>query len=93
MRSTVLTVVCLLLTIYWVVLFARILMSWFPRPLSGIGRTLWDLIHDVTEPVLKLVRGLLPPVRMGAMGLDLSPIIVFVALGVIQAALGCGFGL
>jgi uncharacterized protein YggT (Ycf19 family) len=29
---------------------------------------------------------------MGAMGLDLSPIVVFVALGVIQAALGCGFG-
>jgi YggT family protein len=91
--STVLSIVCVALTIYWIVLFARIIMSWFPQPLSGIGRTLWDIIHDLTEPVLRLVRGLLPPVRMGAMGLDLSPILVFVALGVIQAALGCGFGL
>ena len=90
--STVLSIICVALTIYWIVLFARIIMSWFPPPFSGFGRTLWDIVHDLTEPVLGLVRGLLPPVRMGAMGLDLSPIVVFVALGVIQAALGCGFG-
>jgi YggT family protein len=78
--STLRTVICFLLTIYWVILFARILLSWFPAPMSGIGRTLWDLVHDLTEPVLRLVRGLLPPVRMGTMGLDLSPIIVFIAL-------------
>jgi YggT family protein len=78
--STLRTVICFLLTVYWVILFARILLSWFPAPMSGIGRTLWDLVHDLTEPVLRLVRGLLPPVRMGTMGLDLSPIIVFIAL-------------
>jgi len=91
--STLLQVICIALTIYWVILFARIILSWFPPPMSGRGRTLFDVVHDLTEPVLGLVRGLLPPVRMGTMGLDLSPIIVFVALGVIQAALGCGFGL
>jgi YggT family protein len=91
--STLLQVICIALTIYWVILFARIILSWFPPPMSGLGRTLFDVVHDLTEPVLGLVRGLLPPVRMGTMGLDLSPIIVFVALGVIQAALGCGFGL
>lgn len=90
--STVVRVVCIVLTIYWVILFARIIMSWFRPPISGIGRTLWDIVQDLTEPVLGLVRGLLPPVRMGMMGLDLSPIIVFVALGVIQAALGCSIG-
>jgi YggT family protein len=88
----VVRVVCIILTIYWVIQFARIIMSWFRPPISGIGRTLWDIVHDLTEPVLGLVRGLLPPVRMGMMGLDLSPIIVFVALGVIQAALGCAIG-
>ncbi|MGH2675251.1 MAG: YggT family protein [Actinomycetota bacterium] len=91
--STVVQVICIVLTIYWVILFARIILSWFPPPMSGIGRVLWDLVHDLTEPVLGLVRGLLPPVRMGTVGLDLSPIIVFVALGVIQAAMGCGIGL
>lgn len=90
--STVVRVVCIVLTIYWVILFARIIMSWFRPPISGIGRTAWDIVHDITEPVLGLVRGLLPPVRMGMMGLDLSPIVVFIALGVIQAALGCASG-
>ncbi len=94
--NTVLSIVCILLSVYWIVLFARIIMSWFSPPMSGLGRTIWDLIHDVTEPVLGLVRGLLPPVRMGMVGLDLSPILVFVALGIIQGALcerrfGLGF--
>jgi YggT family protein len=88
--STVLQIICIVLFIYWLILFARIILSWFPPPMSGIGRTLWDIVHDLTEPVLGLVRGLLPPVRMGTMGLDLSPIIVFVALAVLRGALGCG---
>jgi YggT family protein len=88
----VLRIICILLTIYWFVLFIRIILSWFPPPSGGIGRTLYDVIYDVTEPVLRLVRGLLPPVRMGAVGLDLSPIVVFIAVAVIQRALGCGFG-
>jgi YggT family protein len=91
--NVALRIICIVLTIYWLVLFVRIILSWFPPPMGGIGRTLYDLVFDVTEPVLRLVRGLLPPVRMGMLGLDLSPIIVFIAIGVIQAALGCGFGL
>ncbi|HET6771420.1 MAG TPA: YggT family protein [Actinomycetota bacterium] len=86
-------IVCILLTVYWFVLFVRILMSWFPGPRSGAGGAFFEIVHDVTEPVLRLVRGLLPPIRMGAMGMDLSPIIVFVAIGILQAALGCSFGL
>ncbi len=91
--STVLEIICLLLSIYRLILFVRIILSWFAPPISGIGRTLFDLIYDVTDPVLGLVRGLIPAVRMGTVGLDLSPIIVFVAISVIQAAIGCGFGL
>lgn len=82
-------IVCLLLTIYWLILFARIILSWIQPPTSGIGRTLYDIVRDLTEPVLGLVRGLLPPIRMGTVGLDLSPIIVFIALAVIRGALGC----
>jgi YggT family protein len=85
-------IVCILLTLYWVVLFVRILMSWFPAPRSGAGRGFFEIIHDLTEPVLRLVRGLLPPIRMGAMGLDLSPIIVFIAIGILGTAIGCPIG-
>ena len=41
----------------------------------------------MTEPVLKPVRGLIPPVRMGMMALDLSPILVFIVITVIRTAL------
>ena len=87
------TVLCYLLTAYNIILFVRIVWSWLPVPVSGIGRSIFDLIYDLTEPVLGLVRGLIPAIRMGAMGLDLSPIIVFIALMVLQSAFGCGFGL
>ena len=90
--STFLQILCAVLTIYWFILFVRIILSWFRPPSGGIGRTIVDIIFDLTEPVLGLVRGLLPPIRMGAVGFDLSPIIVFIALGIIQRALGCGFG-
>jgi YggT family protein len=86
----VLQIICILLFLYWVLLFARIILSWIPPPIGGLGRTLYDLVHDLTEPVLRLVRGLLPPIRMGAVGLDLSPIIVFIALAVIRRGMQCG---
>lgn len=83
----ILRVVCIVLQIYWVVLFVRIILSWLPPPRSPALRPFVEVIFDVTEPVLRLVRGLLPPVRMGAVALDLSPIIVFIVLGVLQQAL------
>ena len=75
------------LVVYNVVLFARIIMSWLRPPVVGPLRTLWELIFDVTEPVLGLVRGLLPPVQAGGVGLDFSPILVFVILGVLQSVI------
>lgn len=90
--DVVLQIVCIVLFVYWIILFARIILSWFPPPVGGIGRTLYDVLYDLTEPVLGLVRGLLPPIRMGTMGLDLSPIIVFIALGILRRALCGGVG-
>lgn len=73
-------------------MFARILSSWFPAPRSSVGRRLLEVLHDLTEPVLRPLRGLIPPLRIGMVGLDLSPIIVFIALGILTRALGCRFG-
>ncbi|MBI2168951.1 MAG: YggT family protein [Actinobacteria bacterium] len=79
--------VCAFLTVYYVVLFARIIISWFPvepgSPIAAIHR----ILYDVTEPVLAPVRGLVPPVRTGPMAFDLSPIIVFIALIILQRAI------
>jgi YggT family protein len=77
-------ILCYLLTIYWVILFVRILSSWFPPPMSGPLRTIMRLLYDLTDPVLKPLRRIIPPVRAGAMAIDLSPIVVFVIIGVLQ---------
>jgi YggT family protein len=81
---------CILLGVYWLILLLRILSSWFPVPPSGPIRAGLDLVFAVTEPVLRPIRSILPPVRMGAIGFDLSPIIVFVVISVLQASIGCG---
>jgi YggT family protein len=93
-QSAVLEVLCLLLTVYWIILFIRVLVSWaylfgLRPPISGPFRTALDLLEDVTEPVLRPLRALVPPIRAGGVGLDLSIIIAFVILLVLRSAL-CG---
>ncbi|HEX5903245.1 MAG TPA: YggT family protein [Actinomycetota bacterium] len=93
-QSAVLEVLCLLLTVYWIILFIRVLVSWaylfgLRPPISGPFRTVLDLLEDVTEPVLRPLRALVPPIRAGGVGLDLSIIIAFVILLVLRSAL-CG---
>jgi YggT family protein len=80
-------IICVLLFIYWLVLIARVLSSFFPVPPSGPVRSIVSVVYALTEPVLRPLRNLIPPIRMGAIGFDLSPIIVFVALGILQRSI------
>jgi len=64
-----------LLSLYSWVIIAAALISWVsPDPRNPIVM----FLHQVTEPVLGPVRRLLPPWKTG--GLDLSPLIVLVAI-------------
>jgi len=80
-------IICYLLLIYWIILLVRVLSSWFPRPQTGPLRSVWNLVYGVTDPVLRPLRGILPPVRAGAIGFDLSPILAFVIIIVLQQAI------
>jgi YggT family protein len=91
-ESAVLSVLWWVVTIYMVILFVKVLVSWatvfgFRPPISGPGRWLLDLLDDVTEPVLRPLRRMIPPMRAGGVGLDLSIIVAFVILAVLQVAL------
>jgi YggT family protein len=76
-------VIRILLWAYFIVLLIRVLSSWFPVPPSGPVRTIVGWTYTLTEPVLRPLRGLIPPVRMGAVGLDLSAMILFIAIGIL----------
>ena len=65
---------------FWIII-ARALLSWVnPDPFNPIVR----FLHRVTEPVLRPIRHRLP---MMGMGLDLSPMIVILAIYFLQAFL------
>ena len=78
-------IVCLLLNVYYIVLIARILLSWAtmfwspPPALDPVVR----VIYDLTEPVMAQFRRVIPPVG----GFDLSPLFIFFILQIIQSRL------
>ena len=82
----VLGLICALLEIYVIVLSVRIVLSWIPRlpdPVQPAAR----VVYMLTDPVLNPVRGLLPPIRTGAVAFDLSPILVFLGLQLLISAI------
>lgn len=93
-RSALLDILCLALWVFWILLLLRVIVSFaflfgFRPPLSGPLRKALDLLDDVTDPVLRPLRAMIPPVRAGGVGLDLSIIVAFVVLSVLQRALDC----
>ncbi len=69
----------------WLVLL-RVLMSWFrPDPTTAGGETyyrIFTVLYQLTEPLLAPIRSFMP--GGGGMGLDLSPIILFLILRMLQ---------
>lgn len=66
------------LQIFQLILLARVLMSWFPN--LDYSNPIVRLLYDVTEPVLKPVRDLLPQTGM----IDFSPLVVFLGISVLM---------
>ena len=81
--------VCLAANLYFYALFARILLSWFPISPGGVAAQAYSALYSVTEPVLGPVRRAVPPVRLGAMSLDVSVIIVVFGLRILLGIIGC----
>ncbi|HVX22916.1 MAG TPA: YggT family protein [Acidimicrobiales bacterium] len=72
-----------LIEAYVVILIARALLSWFPvRPGTPFERFI-RVLDAITEPVLRPVRKVLPPIRAGGMGIDLSILIVVIVAQVV----------
>jgi YggT family protein len=83
-------IICVLLTVLLLLLLANVLISWVLaagwRP-RGVAYQIVDAIYRVTNPIFRPVRGLLPPIRMGALGLDLSPLIIFIVLSILRSVI------
>ncbi len=81
MPSNVIQLLVTLIQLYSFVLLARIIVSW----ISNVDRTnpIVHFLYQITEPVLEPVRRVIP--RLGM--IDISPIVVFIGLHILQRIL------
>ena len=75
--------ICALLSIYSLVILARIIMSWVRIEPGSPVASIYSVVFNLTEPVLGPLRQVIPPVRMGMAALDLSPLILLVVISLI----------
>jgi YggT family protein len=66
----------------WVFLFAR---SWEPK---GPVLVVLEAVYTVTDPPLKAVRKVVPPLKLGSVALDLAFIVLIIAVQIALAVVG-----
>ncbi len=84
-----LNIVSLVLLLFQVLLIVRAVLDWSvalagPTATGSVRARLTSAVWSVTEPVLAPVRRVLPPLRLGGAAIDLSFIVVLLAIVVIR---------
>ena len=87
-------IVELVLTLYVLVLIARLVLDYIPlfnrqwRP-KGAGLVLAELAYTLTDPPIRFFRRLVPPLRLGSISLDfgfaLTMIVVLILMTIVRA--------
>jgi YggT family protein len=79
-------VLVVLVSLYLVILGGRAVLSWFPVRGGTFLASLNTILFELTEPVLRPVRKVIPPVGM----FDTSFIVVFFVLVILRSVLAAG---
>jgi YggT family protein len=69
------------LVLDWVQVFAR---EWRPR---GVLLVVAEAIYSITDPPLKALRRVVPPLQLGSVRLDLAFLILFFATSILTSIL------
>jgi YggT family protein len=92
--SVIAYVLYVALTIFFLLMWARFVLDlarvfarqWRPR---GVGLVLAEAIFTITDPPIKLVRRIVPPLRVGGAALDFAwSIVMLVCIILISVTLG-----
>ncbi len=73
------------LVVDWVQMFAR---SWTPR---GPVLFVLEVVYTVTDPPIRFIRRFVPPLRLGAVSLDTSFLIVLLIVYLLRGVVGAVF--
>ena len=87
-----LLVLYIITQVFWYLLLARIVVEmiasfsrgWSPR---GFLAVVLEWLFSITDPPVKALRRVIKPVRLGQISLDLSVLVLFVIIIVIQLIL------
>lgn len=81
MPGNVIQLLVTLIQLYSLVLLVRIILSWIPN--VDRSNQIVRFLYQITDPVLEPARRVIPPIGM----IDISPIVVFVGLQLLQRVL------
>ena len=81
-------VIAVVLWLYWLVLIGRLIFdfvqifarSWQPR---GPLLILAEMIYSVTDPPLRLLRRVIPPLQLGGIQFDLAFLVLIIAVQIL----------
>ncbi len=85
--------ICALLTLAYYALIVWIILSYvvafgrlsFDHPV----RRVYEFLASGINPILLPIRRVMPPLRIGGMGLDLSPLVLFFGIIILRSILSC----
>lgn len=81
-----------ILSLYFLVILIRVVLDWVQvfarqwRP-TGVVLVAANAVYALTDPPLKWIRKAVPVLRMGAVGIDLSFLVLIFAIMIIQRLL------
>ncbi len=91
--SVVASIVHLLLLMYLLVLFARLILDYIPmfnrewRP-KGAGLVAAEVVYTITDPPVRFFRRIIPPLRIGSISLDfgfsITILIVLILMNIVR---------
>jgi YggT family protein len=80
-RSDVADYVQALFIVYFILIFANIVLSFVPRmPFSLWSQAVINFIRETTDPYINIFRRILRPIGGGPIALDLSPMVAIIVL-------------
>lgn len=77
------TILCLLVSIYQLVVFAYVILSFVPEPPGGL-LPLLRVVNGLVDPILVPLRRVLPSLPLGNVRLDLGIIVLFIVVIIVR---------
>jgi YggT family protein len=75
------------LNLFLFVLVVRVVLSYFPMSPGSKLVPITRFFEAITEPALRPVRRIVPPLRVGGTAVDLSPIILWIVILIVRGLL------